>query len=186
MHGLHSVLLPTQTTVAVCCASAFCDHRCVFMRVSTRSRAVSVHGVYAGGKCDPSQDGAVTQLPDWAQPCTVISSHLPLFYDRQLVEGPSNYLQGKNTALPLHTPKTTYVWVEGRISTSSPGRSFINWIFCHYSPGTLETEPRRWWRVSVQICVEIMSSCRLKIRMSPLPEMIHSSVPLDHNHLIFI
>lgn len=82
--------------------------------------------------------------------------------------------------------KQTYVWVEGRISTSSPGRSFINWIFCHYSPGTLETEPRRWWRVSVQICVEIMSSCRLKIRMSPLPEMIHSSVPLDHNHLIFI
>lgn len=45
-------------------SSTFCDRRCVFMRVSSWWRAVSVHGVYAGGKCDPSLDGAVTQVPE--------------------------------------------------------------------------------------------------------------------------
>lgn len=42
----------------------FCDHRCVFMRVSSWWRAVSVQGVCAGGNCDPSLDGAVTQVPE--------------------------------------------------------------------------------------------------------------------------
>lgn len=32
--------------------------------VSSWWRAVSVHGVYAGGNCDPSLDGAVTQVPE--------------------------------------------------------------------------------------------------------------------------
>lgn len=45
-------------------SSAFCDHRCVFMRVSSWWRAVSVHGVYAGGNRDPSLDGLVTQVPE--------------------------------------------------------------------------------------------------------------------------
>lgn len=77
-------------------SSAFCHHRCVFMRVSSWWRAVSVHGVYAGGNCDPSLDGVVTQVPEHS---LVQSSRLtfPLFYDRQLKEEPSNYLHPKTS-----------------------------------------------------------------------------------------
>lgn len=45
-------------------SSAFDDHCCVFMRVSSWWRGVSVHGVYAGGNCDPSLDGVVIQVSE--------------------------------------------------------------------------------------------------------------------------
>lgn len=92
-------------------SSAFCHHRCVFMRVNSWWRAVSVHVVYAGGNCDPSLDGVVTQVPEHS---LAQSSRLtfPLLYDRQLKEEPSNYLHPK-TSSPSFTrfEKPTHVWV---------------------------------------------------------------------------
>ena len=52
-------------------SSAVCDRCCVFMRVSSWWRAVSVHGVYAGGKCDPSQPGLLPRCLS-----TALHSHL--------------------------------------------------------------------------------------------------------------
>lgn len=102
-HGFHPVSFPPQTPVdAGCCVLcllrlSLCSHACKQLVESCVSatclcwremRSITGQGCYPGA---------------WAQPCTVISSHLPLFYDRPLREGPSNYLPLKNTALPLHT-----------------------------------------------------------------------------------
>lgn len=43
-----------------------------------------------------------------AQPCTVISSHLLLCYDRQLRERPSNYIPMENT--PLFFKKQQHIF----------------------------------------------------------------------------
>lgn len=55
-----------------------------------------MHVVYAGGNCDPSLDGVVTQVPEHS---LAQSSRLtfPLLYDRQLKEEPSNYVHPKTS-----------------------------------------------------------------------------------------
>lgn len=167
-HGLHPVSFPPQTPVdAVCCVlcllrPSLCFHACKQLVESCVSatclcwremRSITGQGCYPGA---------------WAQPCTVISSHLPLFYDRTLREGPSNYLPLKNTALPLHTQKkTTYVWVRRKISTGrwrcAASRNFINYNLLLITPSTLEIEPRRWGCISVQISVGIIKQLWVQV-----------------------
>lgn len=60
--------LPQAAAGALCCVVC----RCVFMRVSSWWRAVSERCVYAGGNCDPSLDGVVTQVPA----CSLVQSSL--------------------------------------------------------------------------------------------------------------
>lgn len=87
-------------------SSTVFGHGYVFMRVSSWWRAVPEHCVYAAGKCHPS--GQSFYPGAWAQPCTVISSHLLLCYDRQLRERPSNYIPMENT--PLFFKKQQHIF----------------------------------------------------------------------------
>lgn len=102
-NGLHPAPFVPQT----CADTVFCVHRCVFMRVSSWWRAVSVRGVYAGGKCDLSLARAVTQVPEHS---LAESSHITflLFMMGSSGKGPSNYLPLKNTPLTLHTHRNIF------------------------------------------------------------------------------
>lgn len=85
-------------------SSAFCDHCCVFMRVSSWWRAVSVQVFMLEGNTINHRLGLLPRCLS-----TVLHSH-PIspscLYDRQLREGPSNYFPlEKKTALPFYTLK---------------------------------------------------------------------------------
>lgn len=178
-------------------SSAFCGHGCVFMRVSSWWRAVSVHGVYAGGKCDPSQPGLLHRCLS-----TALHNHLippsSFFYDRQLREGLSNYLHLKHTPLPLYNwsyreKKNTLVGTAGLDTVCACSR-FTNQNFASNQANHLGN-----WAVKVHISPHlcwnsetvVSTSYQINIHTSPLPEMIYKlrvkqQASSDNNPLIFI
>lgn len=156
VHSLYAELHPPQTTVdAVCCVlcllpPSLCFHACKQLVESCVSawclcwrelRSITGWGCYPGA---------------WAQPCTVISPHLPSLL-WQAAQGRAFKLPPPENIRPfLYTLwKTNTFELEGKnihrqfsISQQS--------VFNKWQCGKLETEPRTGGCISVQLSVGIM------------------------------